>query len=747
IPKVIIPKNIIAGNIIIGNTIHLDLSQSIDIDGNPVTFQWFSQDPSNFPTASIRSFAPFTTASFIVPSNPYFRSGGKIIPLKIEATDLPPSDQSLKDSRIVTFIVVFDDRLPTPVASPKNLQWLESAGPFELDALLSSDPDGEPVTHTWEFYPNGSTPGVSTRFFTANPPVSVPNPNLINQVKKGIIRINPFNVQPQESSIDLAFRLTVQALQQLPDGTVTNILTGLSASEIVTVTLVAVDENSPQIVSMTQTPFTTAESIDGVHYQQIFLDASACLGDNNLCDINSNGSLALTYKWEQVQGLETLNIIAPNSPQASFLAPNVQPKTVNDLYRIKLTITNPNANNNSNLPSSITSIVNMSVSYVNFIPSSLSLGATTTLTDELITGTSVAPIIYLSASVTDPDQLSTIPQEIKYTWKQTAGTPLVALQTINKSDVSFAPPNIIQDTTFTFQVQILDGIAPLDPQPRQASEALTKEISIFIRYVNTAPTLITLAEVIVNEGEPYTVTSTAFDSETPFNSLKFKWKNQVGETLSNTSSYVSSAAADVTRAQGSKSTIYTIEVCDLGNSNLNDVLCDEQTVIDRRVFKNNSPIASFSLTPNIIAENNSSNNADLAVRANLNGGFSYDPDFDSLRYLWSVSARAGNSHFPSIQGFIQSPSDSQPSAQFIPTDVCNDEIYDISLTVEDDLSNTPSTPDVKSVTVKSINRAPIIDVVSFQNLGTKQITITANVTDVDNTNNQLPCAQPLKYTW
>ncbi|MCO4783800.1 MAG: hypothetical protein KC646_15845 [Candidatus Cloacimonetes bacterium] len=747
IPTITIPENIAAGDIVIGNTITLNLGDSTDIDNNPITYQWFSEDPTNFLTASIRSFAPFTTASFVVPSNPYYRSGGKTIPIRVDATDLPPSDQSLKVSRHLTFSVIFDDRLPSPVASPKNLQWLETAGAFELEALQSSDPDGEPVTHVWEYYPNESTPGISARYFAANPSPSSTNPNLINQIKTGIIRVNPFNVKPDESTLTLAFKLSVQSLEQLADGTITNNTTGQAVSTIVKVTVIAVDEQSPKIVSITPTVFTTPESLDGIHYQQVFLNASACLSDNALCDVNSNGSLALTYLWEQVQGNHNLTFTNPNSPQSSFLAPNVEPKVIDDLYKVKLTVNNPNANNNSSLPSSITSILNISISYVNFKPSNLSIGASTTLTNELIESSSVAPIVYLTANAIDSDQLSAIPQTLRYNWSQTSGTPLVSLQKINSSDVSFAPPNITKDTNFTFQVQVLDGIAPVDPQPRKASDALTKEISVFVRYVNTPPTLITSSEVIVNEGEPFTISSTGFDSETPFNSLIFKWKNSVGEIVSNTKIYTSSSAADVTRAQGSKSTLFTAEVCDLGNSSLTDVMCKQQTVIVRRVFKNNPPVANFTLQPNIISENNSSHSNDFLERSNLDGSFSYDSDFDSLRYLWSAQAESTNKHFPAVHGFIQSLSDSQPSAQFIPTDVCHDERYQLSLVVRDDLSNTPSQPDVQRITVKAVNRPPVIQNISFQNIGTRIIRMTAQVTDPDNNSVSLPCAQPFRYTW
>jgi large repetitive protein len=172
-----------------------------------------------------------------------------------------------------------------------------------------------------------------------------------------------------------------------------------------------------------------------------------------------------SYAWAYVSG-PSISLAGASSVNPTFIAPQV---TANGVVTLRLTVRDNNGG-------TATDTVDITVRHVNKLPVPLA-GADKSANE----GTTVTH----SGSATDAD--GTI---VSYAWTQTAG-PTVTLTGANTKTFSFAVPEVIANTVFTFQLTVTDS------EGGTASDA----IDITILNVNKKPTANAGPDQLVLKGQ------------------------------------------------------------------------------------------------------------------------------------------------------------------------------------------------------------------------------------------------------
>jgi len=225
-----------------------------------------------------------------------------------------------------------------------------------------------------------------------------------------------------------------------------------------------------------QEPIANASSIEST-------DELSQVGLNGSASSDSDGTI-INYSWAQTSGA---NVTIANSNQASayFTAPDVN---TDAQLTFQLTVTDDKGASSSDS----TSVLVKNIPEPNQAPTAVTANNFTVDENTVVT--------LDGSSSSDSD--GTISS---YSWFQTAGSPIVAINNPVSSNASFTAPEVTESTNLTFKLMVTDN----------EGETATDTIMISIQDVpvNQTPIISGIAENSVTEDEYYSFMPEAFDPE------------------------------------------------------------------------------------------------------------------------------------------------------------------------------------------------------------------------------------------
>ncbi|MFH1076400.1 MAG: PKD domain-containing protein, partial [Pseudomonadota bacterium] len=168
-------------------------------------------------------------------------------------------------------------------------------------------------------------------------------------------------------------------------------------------------------------------------------------------------------------------------------------------------------------------------------------------------GTSVT----LHGSGTDPDGFSIA----SYKWTQISGTP-VTLSSSAVAVPTFTAPDVVADTTLTFQLKVTDNL----------DSTGTDTCNIQIKWVNTSPAASAGEDQTVNEGTSVTLHGSGTDPD-GFSIASYEWTQTSGTPVTLSSSAVAESAFTAPEVTASGSLTFRLRVTDSGGLTAEDT-CD-----------------------------------------------------------------------------------------------------------------------------------------------------------------------------
>ncbi|PYI87545.1 MAG: hypothetical protein DME26_05830, partial [Verrucomicrobia bacterium] len=258
--------------------------------------------------------------------------------------------------------------------------------------------------------------------------------------------------------------------------------------------------------------------------------------------------------------------------------------------------------------------------------------------------------------------------------------------------------------TYVLTVRVTDnGSPPLSD---------TKDFTIVVTELNSAPVLAAVPDQTVNEGSTLNVMISASDPDIPANTLTFSLVSPPSGASINASSGVFTWTP--TEAQGPATNTVTARVTDNGSPPLSDTR--NFTVVVNEV---NSPPVLAPIANRTVDEGSAVTITNSAT----------DPDIpaNSLTYSLDSGAPAGASIDPSTGLFTWTPSESQGPGT-----------YPITVRVSD--NGSPSLSNAKSFTVvvNEVNNAPVLGAVASQSVDEgSTLTVAVTAVDVDQPANTL----------
>lgn len=344
----------------------------------------------------------------------------------------------------------------------------------------------------------------------------------------------------------------------------------------------------------------------------------------------------LIYSWTAPSGILLSSATAPNP---TFVAPEV---TANTTFTFSLVVNDGTANSPADQ-------VTITVLRNNIAPTA-NAGPDQSVNE----GTTVA-LNGNASSDTDGDPLS-------YFWTAPTG---ITLSSTAAANPTFVAPEVNVNTNYTFTLVVNDGIANSAPD----------QVTITVIQVNKPPTANAGPDQSVTEGTTVTLDGSG-SSDPDGQALTYLWTAPSGIIVSSTSaSKPTFVAPNVTTP-----TNFTFML--VVNDGIANSPADQVTITVTR--GNQTPTA------------NAGPDQSVAERApvTLDGTASFDPDGNTLAYLWASP--------PGIA--LSSPTSSKPT--FTAPEVTQDTPYTFSLTVNDGTIN--SLADQVVITVLNVDRAPYV---------------------------------------
>jgi MYXO-CTERM domain-containing protein len=255
---------------------------------------------------------------------------------------------------------------------------------------------------------------------------------------------------------------------------------------------------------------------------------------------------------------------------------------------------------------------------------------------------------------------------LAYTWSQTAG-PAVALKGANTSQPTFTAPEVTASTTLTFQLTVSDGTL-----------SATDTVSISVREVNRAPVAHAGNDQTVDERGNVTLDGRG-SADPDGAALTYAWTQTGGASVAlsgGTTAQPSFIAPEVT---ASTALTFQLTVSD-GTLSASDTVVINVRNVNRAPMANAGP----------------DNTVDERGNVTLEGAASSDPDGDALTYTWNQTGG------PSVT--LSGANTASPT--FGAPEVTATTVLTFRLTVSD---STLSATDTVSITVRNVNRAPVVD--------------------------------------
>jgi uncharacterized protein YndB with AHSA1/START domain len=142
-----------------------------------------------------------------------------------------------------------------------------------------------------------------------------------------------------------------------------------------------------------------------------------------------------TYQWQQTGGTPTVTLIDADTATATFTAPDVG--VGGTTLTFQLTVSNTSKSSKDDM--------DVTVSFINQAPTA-NAGDDQVVDEETV-------VTLNGSSSFDPDP----GDSITYQWEQSGGSPNVNLSGANTVQASFTAPNVLSDTTLTFQLTVTDS--------------------------------------------------------------------------------------------------------------------------------------------------------------------------------------------------------------------------------------------------------------------------------------------------
>jgi len=370
---------------------------------------------------------------------------------------------------------------------------------------------------------------------------------------------------------------------------------------------------------------------------------------NNFCGLDGSGSYdpdgdTLSFAWTQIDG-PTVTLVGANTSGPCFDAPDVGPGGA--VLHFQLAVTDSYGLSNTN-----TAIVAITVTYVNHPPTANAGGDQTA--DE---GTTV----HLSGSGTDPDG-----NTLTYTWTQLSGPPITLSDPTDPNATFTAPPVDCGGAVVVMKLDVDDNYGLVAP------DGIPDEVNINIGNVNHAPTADAGMNQQPNEGDLVSLHGTGSDVDGE--ALTFQWNQTDGPPVTLTPASGQDAsfiAPDVGSGDPDafvelKFTLTVMDTCS-GSTTAGPITVHVANIP-------HAPVAVVTANPT------SANEGGNTVL--LDGSMSYDPDFDSLTYVWTQMSG------PAVT-LVYSPGDTDHVMPSFATPwVSGDAQFKFKLTVSDPYSGT-----------------------------------------------------------
>jgi hypothetical protein len=635
--------------------IQLDGSLSSDQDNDLLTYQW--QAPAGIVLSSFTSQRPTFTAPNVSVVTSYTFS----------LTVNDGTANSTEDQMIVTIV---PNKAPRANAGQDITATQNQI--VNLNGLLSSDPENDPLTYSWtapseislinptSSNPSFETPAVSTdtnftiRLKVNDGEFDSPEDEIIVKVleKKAPIANAGNDISSGEG---LLVSLDGSASADPNGGTLSYIWTAPNGITLSSNTSQRPSFTAPEVIQ--DTPFTfslivyngfsnsvadqvtvTVKQLNTAPVANAGTDHSPYEGTLVTLDGSQSYDLdndALTFLWAVPPGIG-LSSVSAKKP--TFVTPTVSSET-----RLTFTLTVSDGKLSSEPDEVIITVRN-----VNAQP--LANAGTDKQADE---GTMVT---LDGSGSSDPDN-----NVLTFKWTAPAGI-ILSNSTIAKP--SFTAPEIQTDQTFAFTLVVNDGEV----------DSYSDEVLITVKKVNKAPVANAGKDQSVNENSTYTLDGTAsYDPDGDL--LTYQWIAPSGITLNSTT--VPKPIFTVPDVIANTNYTFTLVVND---GKLNSI-ADQVTITVKQGNK----------VPTVNAGYDQSVNEGGLVT--LDARSSTDPDGDALIYQWTAPSGI----------VLSSASTAQPT--FTAPEVSTDTPYVFSLVVND--GSVTSQPDYVIITIKQVNKEPV----------------------------------------
>ena len=585
----------------------LDGSGSTDPEGEALTYAWVQTGGPAVTLSDANAESPTFTAPDLLANTPI-------------TFQLTASDGTTNSVDTVTITVNADDDAPT--ASAGVDQTVAETTVVTLDGSGSTDPEGEALTYTW-VQTDGpavtlSDANVESPTFTApdllvNTPITfqlTASDGTTNSVDTVTITVNADDDAPTANAgVDQTVaETTVVTLDGSgstdPEGealTYTWVQTGgpavtLSDANVESPTFTAPDllANTPITFQLTASDGTT-NSVDTVTIT-VNADDDAptanagvdqTVAETTVVTLDGSGSTdpegeALTYTWVQTDG-PAVTLSDANAESPTFAAPNLAE------------------------PTSITFQLTVSDGTTNSIDT---VTVTTTGGDEAPTanageGQSIAEnsLVTLDASAsTDPEG-----QPLTYTWVQTGG-PAVTLDEASAERPTFMAPDLLANTTITFELTASDG-----------TNSSVDTVSVLVNANNDAPLADAGADRFVTENSVIALDGSG-STDPEGQELTYSWVQTAGPAVALSDSGAANPSFTVPNV--AEDSVLRFELA------ATDSIATSVDTVTVTVFGSND-VPIVSVDSGLIADSGSQ----LSLRANA-----VDPDSPSLSYQWTQIA-------------------------------------------------------------------------------------------------------------
>jgi phosphatidylserine/phosphatidylglycerophosphate/cardiolipin synthase-like enzyme len=590
-----------------------------------------------------------------------------------------------------------------PVANAGSDQLINEGTLVTLNGTASSDPDGDPITYSWNqtsgtpvtlddvtsVTPSFTAPDVGseddilifeltvtdndganstdsvsvTVTDTAPPPNSAPTADAGNDqiVSEGdnVTLNGTSSSDPDGDTLTYSWNQTAGPVVVLSNSSTAT--PSFTAPEVnasgatITFELTVSDGNGGTI---SDTVYISVENINQPPVADAGVNQTVNEGDTVLLDGTNSSDPdgdPLTYSWSQTAGTP-ITLDNATSATPSFTAPDVG--SSGDVLAMELTVTDSEGNTDSD---------SVSVSINDSAPPPNSLPISDAGSDQTVYEGDAVTLNGTGSSDPDGDALT-------YSWVQISGSP-VTLSDPDTDTPTFTAPDVgSEGEILTFELTVTDSV----------TAAAKDTVQVTILNVNKSPIANAGGDQAVNESDLVTLDGSASSDPDSGDTLTYSWSQTSGASVILSDANATNPTFNAPNVgSGGDFLIFRLDVQDdHGASSFDEVSITVNNV-------NGLPTANAGTDQTVFEE----------TTVILNGSDSYDPDDDPLTYSWSQTSG------PIMT--LPSNTDTKDLSFTAPSVSPAGTILVFQLTVDDGI--TGSSIDYVEITVNNVNVAPLAD--------------------------------------